>query len=81
MAGAEKCQFCKKEFSGSGSPGVMVFSGGDLSGMFAAANSMLARKFVCPSCSSVFCLECGNKKGHSLNTGSTHCPKCGTKVL
>ena len=40
-----------------------------------------ARKFVCPSCTAVFCLSCGNAKGQALGTGSTHCPKCGTQVL
>jgi hypothetical protein len=72
---------CKQEFSGSGAPGVMMVSGGDLASMFSIANTMLARRLTCPARGAVFCLECGNKKGHSLNTGSTHCPKCETKVL
>ena len=75
----DTCHFCHKTVT-ERSGGITVFqsSGSD---MFDLLNQMAARKFVCPSCSSVFCLDCGNKKGENLGTGSTHCPKCGTKVL
>jgi membrane protease subunit (stomatin/prohibitin family) len=64
---------------------MMSFSGSDVAAVMKAAQSaaanMLKSKQVCPSCKSVFCLECGNAKGRNLGTGSTHCPKCGTKVV
>jgi predicted RNA-binding Zn-ribbon protein involved in translation (DUF1610 family) len=78
MAEAEKCDFCNEQvYIREG--GLSVFgASGDFMETLRQASK---RKFVCPACSSVFCLECGNKKGYELNTGSTHCPKCGTKVL
>jgi hypothetical protein len=79
LTAQDTCHFCHKTVT-ERSGGIAVFqsSGSD---MFDLLNQMAARKFVCPSCSSVFCLDCGNKKGENLGTGSTHCPKCGTKVL
>ena len=78
MVEVEKCDFCKEQvYVRDGGLSVFVGSGDFMETIRQASK----RKFVCPSCSSVFCLECGNKKGTELKTGSTHCPKCGTKVL
>ena len=78
LATQDTCHFCHRPVT-ERSGGLTVSGSG--SDIFDLLSQMSARKFVCPSCSSVFCLECGNKKGESLGTGSTHCPKCGTKVL
>ncbi len=75
----ESCAFCSKDLT-EGGGGMRSFRG-SFSGILDISNQMLARKFVCPSCDAIFCLECGNKKGFSLGTGFTHCPKCGKQVL
>jgi len=79
MAKKERCDFCKQEVYVRSGGLTMTFTGSaDFDEIIRQA---AARKFVCPSCGATFCLTCGNKKGYELNTGSTHCPKCGTKVL
>ena len=79
MAAVEKCDFCHEQVYIRQGRLTMMMGGGD--DFMETLRQMNKRKFICPSCGSVFCLECGNKKGKALNTGSTHCPKCGTKVL
>ena len=77
MANLGSCEYCNVELTeGSGSG--FIAPGQDFMAVLQKAS---ARKFVCPSCQSQFCLTCGNNKGTELKTGSTHCPKCGTKVL
>jgi hypothetical protein len=75
------CAFCKKMIW---SKGLMKISGSNAEDVTKVAQLvsaiMLSRKCVCISCSSMFCVECGNTKGRSLDSGGTHCPKCGTKV-
>jgi hypothetical protein len=79
MATIEKCDFCQEQvYVRQGGLSVFVLGSDD---SFETLRQASKRKFVCPFCSSIFCLECGNNKGHALGTGSTHCPKCGTKVL
>lgn len=74
----EKCDFCHEQvYERKG--GMTVFSGG--ADMMETLRQASKRKFVCPVCGAVFCLACGNEKGKQLKTGSTHCKKCGTKVL
>ena len=75
----EKCDFCHEQIY-ERKPGMTMFVGGG-GDMMETLRQASKRKFECPSCSAVFCLECGNEKGKQLKTGSTHCPKCGFKVL
>ncbi len=77
MAKQDTCAFCHEKVYERQS-GVTVITGSDWMDQL---SMMTKRKFVCPSCSAVFCLECGNKKGKQLKTGATHCPKCGIRVL
>jgi DNA-directed RNA polymerase subunit RPC12/RpoP len=78
MAEMDKCDFCHEQvYERKGGLQVFAFSDNFEETLRQASK----RKFVCPTCSSIFCLECGNKKGYELKTGSTHCPKCGTQVL
>jgi DNA-directed RNA polymerase subunit RPC12/RpoP len=77
----EKCNFCNEqvyERNGGTSSSLTGIGGADFMETLKRASK---RKFVCPSCAALFCLECGNEKGKELKTGSTHCPKCGEKVL
>lgn len=79
MAQGETCDFCHEQvYQRQG--GLQVLSGSSPD-FFETLRQAAKRKFICPACASVFCLECGNNKGHQLGTGSTHCPKCGFKVL
>jgi len=79
MVNHETCNFCKQQvYERRG--GLQVLNGASPD-FFETLRQASKRKFVCPKCASVFCLECGNNKGHQLGTGSTHCPKCSTKVL
>jgi DNA-directed RNA polymerase subunit RPC12/RpoP len=39
---------------------------------------MQASKYVCDTCSAVFCLACAKTKGTSLGSDETHCPGCGS---
>ncbi|MBI3046935.1 MAG: HEAT repeat domain-containing protein [Acidobacteria bacterium] len=85
--GSASCDVCGKQFS-HGTDGHISFLGQDVirsghlpDALTGIAGQMLARKFECPSCRSLFCLECGNKKGRSVGTGSTRCPECATEVL
>jgi DNA-directed RNA polymerase subunit RPC12/RpoP len=78
MADAGTCNFCKQQLTERKGGLSILGPGADI---FEELKQASARKFVCPSCSSIFCLDCGNKKGYELKTGSTHCPKCGKKVL
>jgi hypothetical protein len=85
LAHGKKCDFCGKVvLEGEGMP-VISSQAGNVDDVFRAAQDeaekMLARKYVCSSCKAVLCLECGNRAGQKLGSGSTHCPKCGTKVL
>jgi len=80
MVNSDTYDFCKKQLVDA-RKGLSTFSSGSGNKLLEYYKRQLAEKYVCPSCSSVFCLECGNKKGHELGTGSTHCPKCGEKVL
>jgi len=74
----DTCDFCHEQvYERKG--GVSIFNMGE--DMMETLRQASKRKFVCPVCAAVFCLECGNKKGQELKTGSTHCVKCGTKVL
>jgi len=76
------CAFCGKALKSG--KGTVSISGSNINDVMKAAQlasaNMMARKCVCISCSSIFCLECGNAKGRSLGSGGTHCPKCATKV-
>ncbi|MGD8238786.1 MAG: hypothetical protein PVH68_09555, partial [Armatimonadota bacterium] len=75
------CTFCGKEIHAG--RGIRAMSGGGddpFAAMQQAAQKMLARKVVCPSCGAVFCLECGNAVGVERGTGKTHCPDCGKAV-
>ncbi len=81
MATIEKCDFCHEQVYVRQGGLTIGFMGGGSTDFDETLRQASKRKFVCPSCSSIFCLECGNKKGHDLGTGSTHCPKCGMKVL
>ena len=75
----DTCDFCKEQvFVRQGGVTMMNAASPDFMETLRQASK---RKFTCPMCGAVFCLECGNNKGHQLGTGSTHCPKCGTKVL
>jgi len=79
----DKCEFCGKSLQEGEGKGVVVmpvsFDQVDpFSSIQQAAEDMLASKFVCADCGSVFCLECGNVEGSNRGTGKTHCPKCGS---
>lgn len=79
----DKCEFCGKSFQEGEGKGVVVmpvsFDQVDpFSSIQQAAEAMLASKYVCADCGSVFCLECGNVEGSNRGTGKTHCPKCGS---
>ena len=74
----EKCDFCHEQVYDR-KPGLTIIT--DSGNIMETLQQASKRKFICPSCAAVFCLTCGNKKGTQLKTGSTHCPKCGTKVL
>lgn len=75
----ERCEFCHEQvYIRQG--GLSIVSGGG-DDFFETLRQASKRKFVCPICSSTFCLDCGNKKGNDLETGSTHCPSCGHQVL
>jgi len=79
MAAHETCDFCHQQVYVR--QGGLTIMSGTSPDFFETLKQASKRKFTCPACGSVFCLECGNNKGHQLGTGSTHCPKCGTKVL
>ena len=77
----EKCKFCGEQVYERTGGSSTFFTGGGGEDFMATLQKASKRKFICPSCATLFCLECGNEKGKKLATGSTHCPQCGEKVL
>lgn len=79
-----ECQFCGKEIhEGSGIGMMSVPVSGDedpFEAMQKAAAQMLAVRKVCPSCSAVFCLECGRVEGGKHGKDLPYCPKCSQLV-
>jgi hypothetical protein len=79
------CEFCGRVLHEGEGVSVLSSKKGSIDDVFSAAQNaaekMLTRKYVCPECKAVLCLECGNHAGQKIGSGSTHCPRCGCKVL
>jgi hypothetical protein len=78
---ADRCNSCgKRVYKYRGAITVTGGAEDPLAAVEQAVHAMLAHQIVCPSCGTIFCLECGNTLGHTLGTDKTHCPSC-EKVL
>jgi hypothetical protein len=79
------CEFCGRVLREGEGVSVLSSKKGSIDDVFSAAQNaaekMLTRKYVCPECKAVLCLECGNLAGQKIGSGSTHCPRCNCKVL
>ena len=49
--------------------------------LFQRAQTTLNVKCVCPNCSFVFFLECGEREGTARKTNDISCPQCETHIM